>query len=356
MIPIEELTIAAALEKRARYKPTVPDAQELSIFAVPDLLTGVEIELEDWNDDAATADYCLSAFSWTEHEEGSLRNGREFVLQPPKNGNDLSTSIDGFFNYGATWIPSERASVHVHLDMLNGVTVAGFRSMFMLFYALEGAIYRVADENRKWASYSCPLIDLRADRLAAILAASTVGSFKKALVGNYHEEKYYGFNAVSLSKHGTIELRYFPCTTNKDTLIAWINLCQEMYAAAVNSNIPTLSEQIRQQGVVAFVRKHLPRSAESLLAYVDVQEVLHRVAECVAIYTDANANKPHRWLHSDADITNEAYIKMFNNVCAPVVELRKKKQELDVVEVNTESLYRELLQAARANINNENGV
>lgn len=348
---IEKSTIALALGKLPRYKADVNAAADNDRFAVADLLTGVEIELEDWQEDGNNGDVDLSNY-WTEHEEGSLRNGREFVLHPPRNGGKLATAIDQFFACGARWNPSERASVHVHLDMLNGATVAGFRAMFMLFYALEGAIYRVADENRKWASYSCPLIDMRADRLSAILAATTHAGFKRGLVGDYHEEKYYGFNSVSLSKHGTIELRYFPCTTNKATLLSWINLCQELYSAAIELDVPTLAQRIRDLGVEQFIRTHLPRSADDLLAYVDAQEVTQRVAECLAIYSDANVLKPIKYVANDANLKSAAYAKLFNKLCAPIAKRERLKKEMDVVEVNVDELYIALLNQAHNNNNN----
>lgn len=354
MIPFEQLTIRDVLAKAPRYRADMEAAMVESGIAGSELLTGVEIELEDW-EAGPQSEEALSLY-WTEHEEGSLRNGREFVLHPPRNGSKLAAAIDLFFDSGATWNPSERASVHVHLDMLNGVTVAGFRAMFTLFYALEGAIYRVADENRKWASYSCPLIDMRAERLTAILAAKTVAAFKRGLVGEYHEEKYYGFNAVSLSKHGTIELRYFPCTTNKDTVLSWINMCHELYMASAFTNIVELTKVLRELGVEKFIRKYMPRSADMLLVYTDEQEVLTRVAECAAIYTDANVLKPIKTVQKDDMLKSKAYNKMFSKVCAPVFELKKKKAEMQAVEVNVDELYIALLNQARIQIVDEAGV
>ena len=345
---LNDLQISAVLEKHRRFIPAAEDSQR---FAQPGLLTGIEIELEDWDDDFANHKIDIRTF-WTEHDEGSLRNGREFVLYPPRNGEQLADAIDTFFNFGAKWNPSERASVHVHLDMLGDVTVAQFRAMFALFYALEGAIYRVADENRKWASYSCPLIDMRNDRLVNLLAAKTIAAFKRGLVGDYHEEKYYGFNAVSLSKHGTIELRYFPCTTNKDTLISWINLCHELYAAAMKHDVITLANEVRKLGVEDFIRTYLPRSAGDLLVYTDASEVLMRLAECVAIYSDNNAVKAKRFVERDDGLKNSAYRKMLEKVCAPIFALEKKKQEMDAIEVDVDQLYRALLKQANAANNN----
>lgn len=342
--------IADVVGRRPNYYAT----GEHTAFAAPHLLTGVEIELEDWvnpPDGIGAIGHC-----WDEHDEGSLRNGREFVLNPPRNGADLEQAIDAFFNAEAKWNPSERASVHVHLDMLTDSTVGEFRALFTLAYAMEGAIYRVADENRKWTSYSCPLTDMRASRMVAILNATTYAGLKRGLAGEYHEEKYYGFNAVSLCKHGTIELRYFPCTTNKATLISWINMCQELYMAAKGQNVLSVVQKLHEIGPEAFVREHFKMSAGDLLAYLDVDEVLRRADECAAIYEDAHALKPYKHMLVDAGLKSEAYHKMFNKVCAPIAVIQAKKKELDAVEVNVDALYDALLQAAKINHNKVAGV
>lgn len=285
-----------------------------------ELLTGIEIELEDWISEGITnSDY---KNWWAIHDEGSLRNGLEFVLYPPQNGSNLADAVRAFFRSGAKWTPSERASVHIHLDMSN-VVVWQFRSLFSLCYALEGSIYRVADENRKWASYSCPLIEMRAERLTGVLAAKSQAEFKRALVGRYHEERYYGFNVAAIAKHGTVEFRYFPCTTSEATIFSWINLCHELFTVAMQLPVPELLRAMRAMGVVQFIRTYLPRSADALVGYADTEEVLQRLKQCAAIVADGNAAKRRALPETDAEITNKAYLKMLRKVCAPVFAAKK---------------------------------
>lgn len=316
-INVNNMKISEVVNKAQRLMAD-PDAANCERVANPALLTGVEIELEDWHlGDGANADFTKW---WTEHDEGSLRNGREFVLHPPLNGSNLTKAVHAFFSCGATWDPSERASVHIHLDMLDGILVWQFRSLFSLCYALEGSIYRVADENRKWASYSCPLIEMRHDRLAEILSANSAIALKRAIMGKYHEERYYGFNVMSISKHGTVEFRYFPCTTNEDTLFSWINLCHELFTVATKLSVHEIKKAMRVMGVVQFIRTYLPRSAEALIGYTDTEEVLLRIKQCSAMAGDANAAK-RRVLPYDDDsyITCRAYLNMIQKVCKPAV-------------------------------------
>lgn len=327
--------------RAAPHFPVKQEAKACPDVANCELLTGIEIELEDWiSGGIATLDY---ENWWTMHDEGSLRNGREFVLYPPQNGSNLADAVRAFFRSGAKWTPSERASVHIHLDMTN-VVVWQFRSLFSLCYALEGSIYRVADENRKWASYSCPLIEMRAERLTGVLAAKSQVELKRALVGGYHEERYYGFNVASIAKHGTVEFRYFPCTTSEATIFSWINLCHELFTVAMQLPVPGLLRAMRTMGVVQFIRTYLPRSAEALIGYVDTEEVLQRLKQCAAIAADGNAAKRRSPPATDTEITNRAYLKMLRKVCAPVFAAKKPNPVKTEEEVFTmQDLYEQFV-------------
>jgi len=341
---LNKLNVLGAINRvGGEYAPSKKAAQLCDARIVnPSILCGVEIELEGWR--ATQAQMDKFGDYWDEHEEGSLRDGREFVLYPPRNGSELTAGLDKFFNSGARWVPSERASVHIHLDMAQ-YTVGQFRSMFALIYALEGAIYRVADENRKWASYSCPLIDMRPARMYGILVANTRDKFRASVAGRYHEEKYYGFNAVSLNKHGTVEFRYFPCTTDGDLVYKWINLCMELHTAGTIFDDPlSLIERINALGVEDFVKKYLPRSADSLLMYMDRNETIRRLTTVVAMVKDAQ-QVGVRVVGDLAEVQSEAFTNMLQNVLGEVYDNRAKKKN-EAVEVRAIDLYNNLLKQA----------
>ena len=328
--------------KRQRWVTNDAVALQGLPLANPALLCGIEIELEDWRSDAEQEETRLH-YWWVEHNEPSLRNGREFVLAPPRNGAELLEGVERFFDVGATWTASDRASVHIHMDMGNS-TVGQFRSMAALVYALEGAIYRVADENRKWASYCCPLIDMRPERLMNMVSAESAEAFKRACVGDYHEEKYYGFNAVSLSKHLTIEMRYFPCTTDKDVLYKWLNMCIELHTAGHKFESPdTLAALVAEMSLPAFLEQYMPMSAEHLMVYLDTEEAMRRLRELSAIHKDA-ALRGRRWV-VDLDMVNGAsFNQMLENVLGDVYKKHLEYKKAPLVEISPAELYNKLLE------------
>lgn len=283
---MNDMKLADILGKRAQFKPLGAESKKL---AQSNVLCGIEIELEEFKAPAGAIGRL--AGWWDEHAEGSLVQGREFVLFPPRSGADVEHGVNLFFDAGFRYTGGERTSVHIHVDMLDGTTVGQFRAMFALAYVIEGAIYRVADENRKWGGYSSPLIDMGPGRLNKILNAKNDGVFHAGLVGKQHEDKYYGFNAVSLNKHGTLEFRYFPCTDNKDVMYQWLNLVLEIKACASKfGSANDLLDQIKsEEDLLRFIRGNFKRSAEDIIGYLDRPDAVERVRILSALLGDDDA-------------------------------------------------------------------
>lgn len=356
LFDFNQLQLSEVIGKKPKFKPDPLEKQGTAIASTD--LVGVEIELEQWAATEAAEDKIRR--KWQLHDEGSLVNGREFVLYPPLGGASLKSALDLFFDAECAYNPSERASVHVHVDMLNNVTVQQFRNLFALVFILEGAIYRIADENRKWASYSCPLIDMRVDRFNGLLMASTPHAFVTALTGKYHEEKYYGFNPVSLCKHGTVEFRYFPCTRNKAEVLKWVNMCLELKSTAMHfeSTKKMCDELLTPDAVQEFVRKYMPKTAEAMMMYLDCEDCINRSMNVRAVLTDKHALK----IVTGDDVYALQQSKSFDKMAAKVFraahEFRVKKVENRAVDVTMLDLYQNMLRQAKQRnyINNEENL
>lgn len=203
-------------------------------------LVGIEIETEDLKGDPD-----LARPEWTIHKDDSLRNGTEFVLATPLGGKQLTAAITKFFNSGFKYNMSERTSVHVHVNASDNMTVDQFRNMFIIMYLIEPAIFRWADENRKWCGYCSPLTDLEPERIAGILAEQNDNN--KALYkavgggptsGRVDPDRYYGFNIKAFARHGTVEFRYFPCTKAEQNVVDWVKFAMCVKRAAMKAPEP----------------------------------------------------------------------------------------------------------------------
>lgn len=236
-------------------------------FADPGQKIGIEFELEDWSGSGDIA-------GWEVHSDASLRNGIEFVFSGPKFGRQAEAALDRFAQAaeGCTFNVSERTSTHIHMDMGDGATVGDARKMFILTYLIEPAMFRMADENRKWCSYCQPLTDMTQARISGILASTSIDAFNSSAVGGRHQDKYYAFNMKSLSRHGTIEFRYFPGYQSMESVNKWVNLVQEIKKAAMS--VPSIEElmaiAIDRDRLRAWLATAMPVSvANGLLASMD---------------------------------------------------------------------------------------
>lgn len=283
----QPLTKSIALERK--YIPTINSNDARLTFN--DVLAGIEIELENLEDPRGKLHNVIQS-GWKEMAEGSLVNGHEFAMYPPRNGKNLAAAIDTFFNSGFNYTTGERTSVHIHVDMMDATTVGQLRSVVGLVYALEGPIYRAADENRKWASYSCPLSDMTPERFGRFFGTDTPSAFRSAMTGDCHEDKYFGCNLASIRKHGTLEFRYFPCTTSKDKLLGWVNMCIELKkAGSLFNSVEELSAGLgSEDALVRFLQEQMPSTWAQIHPYIDTADSLRRLQEVVAT---AEYNREH---------------------------------------------------------------
>lgn len=264
-----------ALFGKSRVKQAAPDSR----WALPSELIGIEIEVEEFEHDVDDAARDLRP-EWVMHSDGSLRNGVEWVLAGPLSGGELHTAIDKFFDKRYSYSMSERTSIHLHVNASDDLSVDQFRNIFSIMYCIEPAVFRWADENRKWCGYCQPLTDFTPSRLAQILADNdSEASFVKAVRGAANQDRYYGLNVAAFHKHGTLEFRYFPCTKDKLVLINWIQFVMEVKRAALMYESPAqlFSTLDTKEKIEAFISRSFPSCAERLLSTLDILETLKRV-------------------------------------------------------------------------------
>lgn len=258
----------------------VPD----DYWVLPNEMIGFELECEDF-ERAEAAGQALRP-EWKSKGDGSLRNGIEWILNGPHSGTKLRKAILKLFpNEGFRYNMSERTSTHIHINMSDGLVLEQLRAMFALVYLIEPAIFRWADENRKWCSYCCPLSDMAPSRLAVLLNDDNNGAIEAAFTGARHEDKYYGFNIKSFLTHGTVEFRYFPCTNQRKDAFAWIQFVMEVKKAAVgyDSVATLLAEFDSPRKVEAFIRKHFTVNADNVLPRLDIRETIQRAGALEAL-------------------------------------------------------------------------
>lgn len=274
-------SINKPFNKRAVTAPIADSA-----WPLPNEFVGVEIEVEDLSGDATR-----TFPEWGTHSDGSLRNGIEFVLSGPTAGRGLTAAIDKFFDAGLTYSMSERTSIHIHINASDNMTFDQFRNMFVLMYLIEPAVFRWADENRKWCGYCSPLTDLDPSRLVPILTDNSedASQFVRAVQGGGNSDRYYGYNMAAFARHGTVEFRYFPCTNDKQRVIEWIKFVMLTKRTAVNATDPEaiLSACATASGLEGFITSNFGEVAEYIIRNLDFNDAILRVKNLLALFSVA---------------------------------------------------------------------
>lgn len=210
--------------------------KEDSFWVIPDQYIGLEMELENYSEAQVRKYLKDGAPFWVQHNDGSLRNGTEFVLDQAMMGTTLRQAIDYFFTTFTKYEASPRTSIHVHLNMRQeNETVEGLRNLIVLYYMYEDAFFQIADINRKWCSYCNPFEDTPPRILEVIMNEQMpmelmMGELR--LSAQTNQNRYYGLNLNALNKFGTVEFRHFPLVHDQTRLVDWINLIMELKLAA----------------------------------------------------------------------------------------------------------------------------
>lgn len=258
-------------------RPTVEASEPDSFWPLRNELVGVEIEVEDLEGSTSAV-----SPEWTVHPDQSLRNGTEFVTSGPMSGRRLSQAIDKFFDAGFHYNMSPRTSVHIHVNASDNMSVDQFRNLFAIMYLVEPAVFRWADENRKWCGYCSPLTDLDPYRIACIMNEnSSDAAFVASIKGQANSDRYYGLNVAAYAKHGTVEFRYFPCTNSRDALKSWIKFVLYVKKAAMEFEDPValLNAINTRADAQRFIAGYFGEVAGSISGNLDFDDCVSRVRE-----------------------------------------------------------------------------
>lgn len=257
-------------------------------------LYGVELELEevsvngqmildyDWDDD----DRPDIPEGWSVHEDGSLRRGSEFVLEPPCREASLESALENFYSVNYSYTAGPRTSTHIHVNMTDA-TDDELRTLVVLVYTMECGIYALSEESRKWGGYSVPLTEMATSRLRNILNPASVQVLRESIIARRNQERYYGFN-VSLQRHGTVEFRYFPGGPSREVLESWLDLVTQFKTASKNYTLQGLSERINtHQDLADFILEAFPGNwGQKFLSAYPVETYFNHFEDVMALATD----------------------------------------------------------------------
>lgn len=259
---------------------------------------GIELEVENCN--------VREGFgSWSVHDDPSLRDGTEFVLRRPCAGNALSNALTQFYGLKMQYNAGARTSTHIHVNARD-LTFDGIRTMLMVMYTIEDAVFSLVGESRKWASYAMPLSEMNPQRLRTLMTADTDKqrtALINAVVPAKNQERYYGFNVAALKRHGTVEFRYFPGGPSREELEDWLDLVTAVKKIGRDFSPSEMLEMIQTPDQLAgFLEKHIPTHAQRIMNASNPGTMLSKFEEIAAQYADPDGLERRDQLHYRNDL------------------------------------------------------
>jgi hypothetical protein len=288
-------------------------------WKLPDQYVGLELEIEVTKTTVWPEHYWPN---WTQTRDGSLRNGREYILSMPLKGDALSKAIANLF-HGSSWERSTTGSTHIHLDMMEETTtIAVIKVLALLIYSMEAAIFRYLGVGREWCGFTNKLSSAPDSLIAAVLNSTEDDNYRDLYLmchDNGDVGRYYGMNLMALSKHNTVEFRYFPTAVNQDELIEWVQMVMSFKAAAtelgtVEALVSTFSNE---DSYYRFISSHFAEWKDKFLTTVPYYRAMSMVKKAMAIAESRRVqDTPYRFV-PEAITSNPVFSRFVLHQVAP---------------------------------------
>lgn len=231
----------------------------LNLPAYPNGEVGLEIECE------GPRVRTISTEFWRTVSEGSLRGGKEYILQRPVLHKYVGLALEDWKEATKDNIYEEsiRTSVHVHLNVLQH-TLTEVYNIVAAYLFLENLLVRFCGETREGNLFCLAFSE--ADTIIQRIMEGNKHSFfndngNAIFLHSMGEAKYGGLNFAALPTFGSLEFRTMRGTTNTKLIEEWVDLLWKIKQTAVKYDNPEgIFEDYLRLGPVGFAEKFLTRS------------------------------------------------------------------------------------------------
>ncbi len=236
-------------------------------FANPDLLVGIECEIENWPFDIEK-----QHFGFTFEADGSLRNnGYEAITAPTytKHVPYILSTLFKRFNITQDNNYSTRCSTHVHVNCQN-MTTEQVKMLCLLYQVLERPIFGFIGHERQDNIFCVPWSQCNmsydfAHKFMRDPSATT-----------RYWQKYTALNILPLRDRGTVEFRHLEGTCDIKRIVNWLNIIGSMVKFACEYSYEEFRQIILDMNSVsnygAFIEQVLGQHAYLLTDLPTYQE------------------------------------------------------------------------------------
>jgi Putative amidoligase enzyme len=219
------------------------------VFVNPELLVGLELEIENWNDDFERA---FRGFRF--ETDGSLRNNGIEAITLPMRTKHVPYLLETFFrnkritgdNYSA------RCSTHVHVNAQD-LTIEQIKSICLIYQTVERVLFSFVGNGRDENIFCVPWhqCNISADFVRKVTGDPNY-TFRTW-------QKYTALNLLPLRDKGTLEFRHLEGTCDVLRITTWVNLLGCVVKFATENNLQDIQDLITNMNTLSNYRSFIER-------------------------------------------------------------------------------------------------
>jgi hypothetical protein len=239
--------------------------------------TGIGVELEIENIDYYGHQSCYpDIFTlWKAVQDGSLREGTEFIFDGPMKGINITEALEvmqSFLNvYKRNDKPpliTERCSVHVHLDVTD-LTRPQLNNLISVYYLVERVIFQYINPLRIKNNYCRALTDSGFKYVFKHLLQNDSDYDLCQIIKN-ECDKYSALNVLPVANYGSVEFRHHHGTLDMSKVLDWINIIIAIKQASLKYSTQELLDLQKHQVLSLWFRQSLLEHYYQMLVYLMV--------------------------------------------------------------------------------------
>jgi Putative amidoligase enzyme len=237
-------------------------------FANPDLLVGLELEIEGWNDDHERS---FRGFRF--ETDGSLRNNGIEAITLPLASKHVPNLLESFYKkFGITEDNySTRCSTHVHINAQD-LSIEQVRTVCTVYQALERVLYAFIGNDRDSSIFCVPWYQCNISQEFVCKFTGDINFTTRTW------QKYTGLNIIPLRDRGTLEFRHLEGTCDVKRIVNWVNIIGSIVRFSKEVNYKDLKEMITDMNTVSnyagFVEQVFREYSYLLTSLPDYSELL----------------------------------------------------------------------------------
>lgn len=251
---------------------------------------------------------------WEGHWDNSLRNfGVEFVLKKPLDFPEFKKAMDQFGDLAAK-VPfiqdAVGTSIHVHMNVQNR-TLIELGNLLTLLVLFENILVEYSGEQRRSNLFALPIrcAEMNYYNIRNLFRDLAEGKLK-AIQFNEEHVKYACINLGKLSKIGSIEIRCFKGSVQKDEIVDWVDILRHIKEFACTPRLTPLAIMAEMRDrPLEFFSEVFGRHAKTLRRIEDFEKHLMSSEVAQNLFYAAKISEACDWNRLEGIVKEASMVK-----------------------------------------------